>query len=446
MVGEETLFQASARRLTGKGFRPPVVITGAAFRFTVAEQLLAIGIDPETIMIEPEGRNTAPAVLAAALHLFDKDPAAIMLVTPSDHVMPDRDAFQAAVWRGVDAVQKGQVVTFGLVPNAPHTGYGYLELTTCPDGSGAAVALKGFVEKPALQRAQEMVASGNFLWNSGIFLARARDMIDLFKAHAPQMCAPVGQAVAQAAPDLGFLRLAPEPWAKVEDISVDFAVMEHADNLAAVPYTERWSDLGGWDSVWSESTPDKNGVVASGGATAIECTNSLLRSETEGLEIVGVGLNNIVAVAMSDAVLVADMNRAQDVRRVVKALKAKNAPQAVQFPMDHRPWGWFESLVVGDRFQVKRIHVKAGASLSLQSHFHRAEHWIVVEGTAKVTVGDAVKLVSENESIYVPLGSKHRLENPGKVPMVLIEVQTGAYLGEDDIVRHEDVYARCPGE
>lgn len=244
---------------------------------------------------------------------------------------------------------------------------------------------------------------------------------------------------------MGFLRLDAAAWATAPNISIDYAVMERADNLSAVPFSGQWSDLGGWDAVWAGSDCDALGVALSGSATAIECEATLLRSDSEGLELVGIGLKNIIAVAMNDAVLIADMSRAQDVKRAVDLLKLKGAPQATAFPKDHRPWGWFESLVVGERFQVKRIHVAPGAALSLQSHHHRAEHWIVVSGTAEVTIGDRVTLVSENQSVFIPLGEKHRLRNPGKVPMVLIEVQTGSYLGEDDIIRYDDVYARGQG-
>ena len=446
LVGDETLFQASARRLSGTGeglsFAAPVVLTNSDFRFIVTEQLTGAGIDPGAILIEPEGRNTAPAILAAALHLAAADPDALMLVAPSDHVIPDAAAFRAAVARGIAAVETGDMVTFVIAPTHAETAYGYLELTGAPDDIGSPVKLRRFVEKPDAARASEMVDAGNFLWNAGIFLMRAADMIAACEAHAPGLIAPVEAAVKAARPDLGFLRLDPEAWAGAEDISIDYAVMEKADNLSVVPYRAAWSDLGGWDAVWRESTPDEDGVVTSGGATAIDCHDTLLRSEAEGLEVVGLGLEGIMAVAMPDAVLIADMSRAQDVKLAVSALKAKGKPQAVAFPKDHRPWGWFESLVVGNRFQVKRIMVHPGASLSLQSHVHRSEHWIVVEGTARVTVNDEVKLVTENESVYVPLGSVHRMENPGKVPMVLIEVQTGAYVGEDDIIRYEDVYAR----
>ena len=446
LVGGETLFQASAQRMTGQAggldLAAPVVLTNSDFRFIVAEQLQAAGIDPGAILIEPEGRNTAPAVLAAALHAAAQDPGAILLVAPSDHVIPDTAAFQEAVARGLGAVEAGQMVTFGITPARPETAYGYLELTAVPGDDGAPVPLSRFVEKPDAARAAEMLAAGSYLWNAGIFLFRALDMVEAFKAHAPALLAPVEAALAGAKEDLGFLRLAPGPWAEAEDISIDYAVMERADNLSVVPFASGWNDLGGWDAVWRESGPDADGVVASGNATAIDCTDTLLRSENDRVEVVGLGLNNIMAVAMPDAVLVADMSKAQDVKLAVAALKKKGAAQATAFPKDHRPWGWFESLVIGDRFQVKRIHVHPGAALSLQSHVHRSEHWIVVEGTAKVTVDEEVKLVTENQSVYIPLGAVHRMENPGKVPMVLIEVQTGTYLGEDDIIRYEDVYAR----
>ena len=450
LIGEETLFQASAKRLSGGmgdvTFSAPVTMTNSDFRFIVTEQLSGAGIDPGAILIEPEGRNTAPAVLAAALWVAATDPERVMLVAPSDHVIPDTPAFHAAVAEGLKAVEQGRLVTFGITPDRPETGYGYLELTAAPDGSGRAIPLASFVEKPDLPRAQEMVGAGTFLWNAGIFLFRAKDILAAFETHAPELTGPVGRAVAEAQSDLGFLRLAPGPWAEAKDISIDYAVMEKAANLSVVPFAGAWSDLGGWDAVWRESGPDGQGVVTSGAASAIDCRDTLLRSDSDRLEVVGIGLENTMVVAMNDAVLVADMSRAQDVKKAVEVLKAKGVSQATHFPKDHRPWGWFESLVVGSRFQVKRIMVHPGAALSLQSHFHRSEHWIVVEGTAKVTVDGEVRLVSENESVYIPLGAVHRMENPGKLPMVLIEVQTGSYVGEDDIVRYEDVYARGQGE
>ncbi len=445
LVGEETLFAASARRLSGPGFAAPVVATGSDFRFIVTERLAEAGIDPGAILIEPEARNTAPAVLAAALHLAAVDPEAIMLVAPSDHVIPDAALFRSAVTAGLVAVAQGKMVTFGITPGHAETGYGYLELSGTPEGDGAAVPLTRFVEKPDTARAAEMVAAGNYLWNAGIFLFAAKDMIAAFRAHAPALLAPVEAAVAAARPDLGFLRLDPASWSGAEDISLDYAVMEKAENLAVVPYSGAWSDLGGWDAVWREGAQAAGGVGSSGPVTAIDCEDTLLRSESEGLEVVGIGLKNIFAIATPDAVLVADMSRAQDVKAAVTALKKKGARQAEAFLRDHRPWGWFETLALGNRFQVKRIVVHPGAALSLQSHFHRSEHWIVVEGTAKVTIDETVQLVTENQSVYIPLGGVHRMENPGKVPMVLIEVQTGTYLGEDDIVRYDDVYARGQG-
>jgi mannose-1-phosphate guanylyltransferase/mannose-6-phosphate isomerase len=444
LIGEESLFQHSARRLARAGFADPVVVTHADFRFIVAEQLAAAGIAPAAILIEPAARNTAPAILAAALHLEAAEPDALILAAPSDHVISDADGFAAAVQAAVPAAQAGRIVTFGIRPDRAETGYGYLALG---DGAGeetpgGARPLAGFIEKPDAARAAEMVASGQYLWNAGIFLFSARTIVAAFATHAPVIAAGVRDALRNARRDLDFVRLDPSAWAGLPDLSVDFAVMEKADNLSALPYGGAWSDLGGWDAVWRETGPDPDGVVTGGRATAIDCRDSLLRSESDGVEVVGIGLQGIVAIATQDAVLVAAMDRAQDVRAAVAALKAKGARQAETFARDHRPWGWFETLALGERFQVKRIVVAPGGALSLQSHVHRAEHWIVVSGTARVTIGEEVRLLTENQSVYVPLGAVHRLENPGKVPMVLIEVQTGAYLGEDDIIRYEDAYAR----
>jgi mannose-1-phosphate guanylyltransferase/mannose-6-phosphate isomerase len=443
LTGDESLFQASVKRLSGKEFGKPVILTNADFRFIVSEQLAEIGVLPAAILIEPEGRNTAPAVLAAALWLAERDPEAEMLVAPSDHVVPDAAAFRAAVAAGQAASAKGDLVTFGIRPDRAETGYGYLELAEdAGDFAPVPRRLKRFVEKPDASRAEAMVKAGNFLWNAGIFLFSADAIVNGFRTHAPDMVEPCARAVSGAEADLDFLRLDPVSWADLRDISIDYAVMERADNLAVVPYGGGWSDLGGWDAVWRESAADERGVVTTGEATAIDCDATLLRSENANLELVGIGLKDVIAVAMPDAVIVADMSRAQDVKKAVAALKDKGAKQAEQFPRDHRPWGWFETLSLGTRFQVKRIMVHPGAALSLQSHVHRSEHWIVVAGTAKVTVGENVTLVTENQSVYIPVGEKHRLENPGKVDLHLIEVQTGSYLGEDDIVRYEDVYRR----
>ena len=441
LLGDQSLFQHSAMRVQGEEFLDPIILTNSDFRFIVAEQLLAIGIDPKSILIEPEGRNTAPAILAAALYVAKTDPNAMMLVLPSDHVIPDQSLFKDTIQKGVAAAQSGDLVTFGIKPDRPETGYGYLELSE-KSKDGSAVRLNKFVEKPDLQSAERMIEADTYLWNAGIFLFRASDFIDAVKEHASYLMGPVSSSVEQAKPDLGFLRLASEPWADARDISVDYAVMEPSSNISTVPFSGAWSDLGDWNAVWRDAQAEENGVVLSGEAHAIDCENTLLRSESNKQEIIGIGVKDIVAVAMPDAVLIADRARAQDVKNAVSYLKEKNASQAIQFPVDYRPWGSFESLYLGSRFQVKRIVVKPGGILSLQSHNHRAEHWIVVEGTARVTIGDEEKFVGENQSVYVPLGEKHRMENPGKVPMVLIEVQTGSYLGEDDIIRYEDAYAR----
>ena len=443
LVGDRSLFQASVARLSGDGFGAPVVVTGSDFRFIVTEQMEELGLSPRTILIEPEARNTAPAILAAALWLAEESPDQPMLVAPSDHVIPDAAAFATAVRRGLAPAREGRLVTFGIQPTRPETGYGWLELAE--PAATDPVALTRFVEKPDLARAEEMLADGRFLWNAGIFLFTPATLIAAFEAHAPEVLGPVRAALAAAKADLGFLRLDSGAFAGAPEISIDYAVMEKAENLTVVPFGAGWSDLGGWDAVWQEMGPDTAGVSLGGQALSIDCEDTLLRSEAQGLELVGIGLKDTIVVAMPDAVLVADRSRAQDVKKAVAALKAKQAKQAEAFAMDHRPWGWFETLVLGDRFQVKRITVHPGAALSLQSHFHRSEHWIVVSGTAKVTVDDEVKLLTENQSVYIPLGARHRMENPGKVPMVLIEVQTGAYLGEDDIIRYEDVYARGQG-
>ncbi len=444
LVGTQSLFQASAARLTGAGFAAPIVVTGSDFRFVVTEQLLAQGIDPGAILIEPEARNTAPAVLAAALHVARRDPDALLLIAPSDHVVAEPQAFRAAVQSAVAEAQDGKLITFGIAPTHAETGYGWLELGEHAT-TAAPVPLLQFVEKPDAARAAQMFSAKNYLWNAGIFLFSAKAIIEAFETHAPSLCAPVRQAVARARIDLGFIRLDAAAWAQAESISIDYAVMERARNLMVVPYAAGWSDLGGWNAVAREMGANADGVSQSGAVTVIDCHDTLLRSDSDGVELVGIGLSNIIAIAMNDAVLVADRARAQDVKKAVEALKAKGAKQAEAFARDHRPWGWFETLALADRFQVKRIVVNPGAALSMQSHVHRSEHWIVVSGTARVTIDREMQLISENQSVYIPLGAKHRLENPGKVPMVLIEVQTGSYLGEDDITRYEDVYARGQG-
>ena len=449
LLGDETLFQSTAKRLTdgdGVTFDRPTVLTTSDFRFIVTEQLAAAGIDPGAILLEPTPRDTAPAILAAAMYLARQSADAVMLIVPSDHHIPDAAHFRRAIARGLPSVAAGRIVTFGITPTRPETGYGYLELgPDCGAGLGPCT-LSGFVEKPDKAKAEAMIASGGFLWNAGIFMARAVDMITAFARHAPAYETQIRAALDAAEVDLGFLRLDADAWGQTDAKSIDYAVMEKADNLTVVPFDGVWSDMGGWDAVWREAAQTGTATVTHGAATAIDCDNSLIRSESAGVEIVGIGLRNILAVAMEDAVLVADMTRAQDVKRAVQVLTDKGAEQATKFPKEHRPWGWFERLVLGGRFQVKRIHVHPGEALSLQSHLHRSEHWVVVEGTAEVTIGDTTSLISENQSVYIPIGSQHRLANPGKVPVVLIEVQTGAYVGEDDIIRYADKYARQPGE
>lgn len=443
LMGAQSLFQSSALRCSGPGFSAPVIITGDPFRFVVLEQLAAAKVAPAGILIEPEARNTAPAILASAIWLEQTDPDTLMLVLPSDHVIPDTEAFQSAVRAAVPAAEDGQIITFGIAPIRPETGYGYMELAPGAQADARTPQpLALFIEKPDRASAEEMIASGRYLWNAGIFLFTAATLREAFRQHAPEILEAVSHSVSQAKSDLGFVRLSSGPWENAPSESIDYAVIEKAKNLAVMPYAAGWTDLGSWQAVHEESHQDAAGNVLSDRATALNCTGSLLRSEVDGLELVGIGLDDIVAIAMTDAVLVAKKSDTQKVKEAVKVLQARQVRQANAFSSDYRPWGHFESIVRGERFQVKRIVVHPGAALSLQSHFHRSEHWIVVEGTARVTVGETVQLLTENQSIYIPLGAIHRLENPGKVAMVLIEVQTGSYLGEDDIVRYEDLYAR----
>ena len=440
VLGEETLFQAAARRFQADGFGAPLIVTADDFRFVVTEQLDALGIHPDGILIEPDGRNTAPAAIAAALHVARHDPEALVLLVPSDHAVADPDAFRAAVMTGRAAADSGRIVTFGVTPSRPETGYGWLE-TGDPMQEGVH-HLNRFIEKPDAERAAALFADARYLWNSGVFLASARTLIAAFREHAAEICRPVEAALQASVRDLGFTRLDPVSWSEVPAESIDFAVMEKAANMSVVRFAGHWSDLGSWQAVWQESDRDAQGNALSDRATALGCENTLLRSESPDIEIVGLGLRNVVAVAMRDAVMVADMSDSQHVRQAVATLARNGAKQAHEAPGDHRPWGWFETLVMGDRFQVKRILVRPGAALSLQSHVHRSEHWIVVQGTARVTLDEDVLLRTENQSIYIPVGARHRLENPGKIPLVLIEVQTGSYLGEDDITRYADNYTR----
>jgi mannose-1-phosphate guanylyltransferase/mannose-6-phosphate isomerase len=443
LLGEETLFQASALRLSGPGFENPLLVSAEPLRFIAAAQLKEAGLAASAILVEPEPRNTAPAVLAAALFLLEQGDDAMMLVAPSDHAIPEPESFRSAVTAALPAAEAGKIVTFGISPSRPETGYGYLKLTPGGDaGADHPQPLERFVEKPDATAAAAMLAAGDCLWNAGIFLFRASAIVQAFETHAPAMAAPARAAVQEARRDRGFVTLAAGPWAQLPSISIDYAIMERASNLAVMPYGGRWSDVGSWTAVWQESEADEQGNVLAGPALAIDCERSLLRSESENLQLVAIGLSDVVAVAMPDAVLVAHSSAAQRVKEVAQTLSQRGAKQAAQFPQERRPWGWFESLAKGPRYHVKRIAVEPGGALSLQSHKHRAEHWIVVQGTARVTVGETVKMVGENQSITIPLSAIHRLENPGTEILVVIEVQTGTYFGEDDIVRYEDVYAR----
>lgn len=443
LSGDLTLFQQSALRMKCTeelAFAPPITITNSDFRFIITDQLQSIGIDPGAILIEPEGKNTAPAVLAACLHALKNDPEAVLLVSPVDHSIPDTAAFHTAIEQGLAVLPEGNIVTFGVSPTRPETGYGYLQFSKT--GLGSCLPLIKFVEKPDVIEAQRMLKDGGYLWNAGIFLFRACDMVDAFLAQASHLVEPVETAINMGHADLGFWRLAPEAWSKCESISIDYAIMEKVDNLAVVPFSKSWSDVGDWYSIWLERNDSHCGVVKQGNVTEMDCKDVLLWSESPSQKLVGLGLEDIVAIATPDAVLVADKAKTQDIKLIVEELKRNGAPQAETFPLNHRPWGWFESLVIGNGFQVKRIHVKSGASLSLQSHKFRSEHWIVVEGVATVTINEKITELEEGYSIFVPVGAVHRLENNGFQSMVLIEIQTGTYLGEDDIVRYEDKYKR----
>lgn len=434
-----TLFQRTIERLGGRNYADPLLLTNQEFRFIVAEQLSDAGSDATHIVIEPEGRNTAPAVCAAAHLIARDDPDGVMLVLPSDHIIADVPAFHEAVDHCVAAAREGHMVTFGIKPDRPETGYGYIELDTDP-GTGAQPFVR-FVEKPNAERAAEMLASGRFLWNSGMFVFSVKSILAAFAAHAAEVDTACKASVEAGKTDLCFFRLDPDAYGSSPDISIDYAIMEHVQGRV-VPVDCGWNDLGSWKTVLQETPQDDTGTAAGPNTVAIDCESTLLRSDDPETRVVGLGLKDIVAVATRDAVLVAGMDRAQDVRLAVDALKAEGASQATEFPRCYRPWGWYETLALGTRFQVKQIMVKPGGQLSLQSHVHRSEHWVVVAGSARVTVDDDVRLLSENQSVYIPLGAIHRLENPGKVDLHLIEVQSGAYLGEDDIVRYEDVYAR----
>jgi len=365
---------------------------------------------------------------------------AVIITTPTDHVISNTKKFHQAIKTGLKEIENGKIVTFGTTPSYPETGYGYIKLDKFRN-QGPSKVIK-FTEKPDEMLAQRMLDEGNFFWNFGIFMFRANDMINAFELYAKDIITNVVKSVDKSEKDLSFTKLDRGYWANLEEISIDYAIMEKAKNLVAIPYSSGWSDLGNWSSVWKESKQDDNGVALSQNAHAIECKNTLLRSDSNNQEIVGLGLQDIVAISTPDAVLVANKNKSQDVKKVVELLRSKNISQSEIFIKDHRPWGSFEILSEGLGFKVKKIRVNPGASLSLQSHKHRSEHWVVVQGLAFVTIDESVIVIREGESTYVPIGSKHRLQNKEKEPLTIIEIQLGTYLGEDDITRYEDNYSR----
>ncbi|RRQ19898.1 mannose-1-phosphate guanylyltransferase/mannose-6-phosphate isomerase [Guyparkeria sp. SCN-R1] len=440
LAGERTMFQETLLRVQGDQFGAPLVVCNEEHRFVVAEQLRALGVEAERILLEPVGRNTAPAVAVAALSLMEHDPDARMLVMPSDHVVFDTDAFVEGVEHAAAAADAGYLATFGIQPNKPETGYGYIEKASEPVMPGVH-RVSQFVEKPDQKTAKAYVDSGDYLWNSGMFLFRAEDYVVELQAHHPDMLKACEDAIAQGEDDMNFRRLNREAFFSTLSESIDYAVMEKTERAAVVPVEMGWNDVGSWSSLWEIKEKDESNNAVSGDVVLHETSNSYVHSQ-KGLVAVS-GLDNVVVVATDDAILVADRRKAQDVKKLVETLKKQGREEHYQHAEVHRPWGAYCGIDLGERYQVKHITVKPGERLSLQMHYHRAEHWIVVSGTALVTHGERTFLLHENESTYIPCGETHRLENPGMVPLHLIEVQSGSYLGEDDIVRFEDGYGRA---
>jgi mannose-1-phosphate guanylyltransferase/mannose-6-phosphate isomerase len=448
LVGERTMLQETVARLAGVAdLGAPVVVCNESHRFMVAEQLRGLGSAPQAIVLEPIGRNTAPAVAVAALVVLgratpaangraaDEDP--VLLVLPADHVIRDVESFREAVAAGRAAAEQGKLVTFGVVPDRPETGYGYIRRAR---GDGPAFPVAEFVEKPDLATAVRYVQSGEYFWNSGMFMFRARAYLAELREHAPAMLAACESAVAAATRDLDFTRLPPAEFGACPADSVDYAVMEKTTSAVVVPLDAGWSDVGSWSALQDALPTDAQGNVTAGDVIAEGATGCYLHSTSR--LIAAVGLADHVVVETKDAVLVAPRDRVQDVKALVARLKVQGRYETSLHREVFRPWGSYDSIDGGDRFQVKRLVVKPGASMSLQLHHHRAEHWIVVSGTARITRGEETFLLGENESTFIPMGTKHRIENPGKVTLHIIEVQSGSYLGEDDIVRFEDRYGR----
>lgn len=438
LAGELSMLQETLARTRDLQAAPPTVVCNDSHRFMVAEQLRQLEIAPGALILEPEGRNTAPAVALAALQARQQGTEAILLVLPADHVIRDVVAFVAAVGRALPLAQAGYMVTFGVVPNCPETGYGYIK---CGTSLGEGLhELERFVEKPDAATAEGYLAGGDYLWNSGMFLFSAASFLEELEHFAPQMLEACRASMAAARADLDFVRPDPVAFAACPSDSIDYAVMEHTGRGAVVALDCGWSDVGAWSALWEVAERDESGNALRGDVLLDNCSDSYFYSDSR--LVAGTGLENTVVVETADAVLVASRDKVQDVKRIVEALKAQQRPEISLHQKVYRPWGSYESLVTAERFQVKRIIVNPGAALSLQMHYHRAEHWIVVHGTAEVTCGDKVFMLAEDESTYIPLGNRHRLANPGKIPLELIEVQSGTYLGEDDIVRFEDQYGR----
>lgn len=432
LTSDQTLLQETARRVSGA----PIVVCNQEHRFIVAEQLREIGITPRAVVIEPVGRNTAPAAAVAAL-LAAADEDKLLLVMPSDHMIRDPAAFRDAVARAVPLAEAGLLVTFGIQPHEPNTGYGYIKRGTALEGG---YRVERFVEKPDHATAETYLASGEYSWNSGIFLFPARLYVEELARRLPEMVEACRKALAEGSADLFFFRLGDEAFAAMTGQSIDYAVMEHTDKAALVPVDMGWSDIGSWSALWQESKEGEDGNALIGDVIAIDTADSYVR--TERSLVATIGVRDLIVVATDDVVLVADKAHDQQVKQVVEQLKAANRPEAVANPKVWRPWGWFQTIDEGYRFRVKHIQVNPGAKLSLQKHWHRSEHWVVVTGTALVTCGDKTYPLRENESSFIPSGTVHRLENPGHVPLRMIEVQSGEYVGEDDIVRIEDDYGR----
>lgn len=436
--GTGSMLQETSQRLRGMESAAPIVVCNDQHRFMVAEQLRAVGIEPSALILEPAGRNTAPAIALAAHRALAINSEALLLVLPADHHIADAKAFTAAVSKAAVAAESGRLVTFGVVPARAETGYGYIRCGEVIDTDISDIA--EFVEKPNSETAEAYVSAGNYLWNSGMFLFRADRYLEALQHYAPEIHAACARAMVDASIDLDFTRPATEAFLACPSDSIDYAVMEHTDKGAVVALDCGWSDIGAWSALWDVGQPDADGNVTEGDVVVDDTHNSYFRSESR--LITATGVDNLVVVETADAVLVAARDKVQGVKKIVAALQAAGRPEATVHQRVFRPWGSYESLIVGERFQVKRIVVNPGQKLSLQMHHHRAEHWIVVQGTAEITNGDDVFILREDQSTYIPLGTQHRLVNPGKIPLELIEVQSGSYLGEDDIVRFEDVYGR----